>query len=128
MKRHQVLKCQDSPLTIEVLGGAECGEISCCGKPMKEMEEKTADFKTEKHVPILQETPKGVKVIVGSTPHPMLENHYIEWIEVVNGPYVNRKYLKPGEAPEAEFYVKSQPGLVLREYCNVHGLWKGETK
>jgi superoxide reductase len=92
---------------------------------MKLMEEKTADSKVEKHVPVITATPNGVKVVVGSVPHPMAEDHYIEWIEVVNGPYVNRKYLKPGDKPEAEFYVKMQPGLIVREFCNKHGLWKG---
>jgi superoxide reductase len=90
------------------------------------MQEKTADSKTEKHVPIFGEAQNGVKVIVGSTAHPMTPEHYIEWIEVINGDYVNRKRLKPGEAPEAEFYVTKQEGLVLRSYCNIHGLWKGE--
>ncbi len=128
-KRHAIYKCEDSPLAVEITSGGDCAELSCCGKPMKAMEEKAADFKTEKHVPILQDgAAGGVKVVVGSTPHPMTESHYIEWIEVINGPYVNRKYLKPGEAPEAEFHVKRQPGLILREYCNVHGLWKGESK
>ena len=92
---------------------------------MKLQEEKTADSKTEKHVPIIEATPNGVKVTVGSVPHPMVDDHYIEWIEVANGPYVNRKYLKPGDKPEAEFYVKLQPGLIVREFCNKHGLWKG---
>ncbi len=125
-KRLQIYKCEDSPLTVEITTGSDaCAEISCCGKPMKLMEEKTADSKTEKHVPVIEGTPTGVKVVVGSVPHPMVDDHYIEWIEVVNGPYVNRKYLKPGDKPEAEFYVKLQPGLIVREFCNKHGLWKG---
>jgi len=123
--RLQVFKCEDKPFAVEVTTGGDCADLSCCGKPMKALEEKTADSKTEKHVPILQPTANGVKVVVGSVPHPMVEDHFIEWIEVINGPYVNRKYLKPGEAPEAEFYVKAQPGLIVREYCNKHGLWKG---
>ena len=120
----QVYKCAHCGLVIEIL---DPGAVpSCCGELMNLMEEKTADFKTEKHVPIISETEHGVKVVVGSVPHPMAEDHYIQWIEVVNGPYVNRKYLKPGDKPEAEFYVKLQPGLLVREFCNKHGLWKGE--
>ena len=54
----------------------------------------------------------------------MEPDHYIEWIEVINGSYVNRYQLRPGEAPQAAFYVPMQPGLVIRAYCNKHGLWK----
>ena len=54
----------------------------------------------------------------------MEPDHYIEWIEVINGAYVNRYQLKPGEPPQAAFYVPMQPGLVVRAYCNKHGLWK----
>ena len=121
----QIYKCEDSPLTVEIVNDkAGCADISCCGKPMKLMEEKTSDAGKEKHVPVLQQGPNGAKVTVGSVPHPMEEKHYIEWIEIVNGPYVNRKFLKPGEAPEAEFFVPAKKGLVVRAYCNVHGLWR----
>jgi len=92
---------------------------------MQLMTEQTADKTKEKHVPLISGDKNGVKIVVGCTPHPMTDAHYIEWIEVANGPYVNRKYLKPGDAPEAEFYVPMQSGLVVRSYCNVHGLWKG---
>jgi len=126
VKRHEIYKCDGSPTTVEVLiDSTTCAELECCGNPMNLQAEKTADSKTEKHVPVVEATPNGIKVTVGSVPHPMVEDHYIEWIEVINGPYVNRKYLKPGDKPEAEFYVKMQPGLIVREFCNKHGLWKG---
>ncbi len=124
-KRMQIYKCEKCGNVVEMMHAA-AGELVCCNEPMKLLEEKTADFKNEKHVPIFGEAKEGVKVIVGSTPHPMAEDHYIEWIEVINGDYVNRKYLKPGDKPEAEFYVSKKPGLIIREYCNKHGLWKGE--
>lgn len=121
----QIFKCEDSPFTVEVVSDkAECTAIECCGKPMKLMEEKTSDAGKEKHVPVIQQGANGAKVVVGSVPHPMEEKHYIEWIEIVNGPYVNRKFLKPGEAPEAEFFVPVKGKLVVRAYCNVHGLWR----
>ena len=56
----------------------------------------------------------------------MTEEHSILWIEVINGDYVNRKYLHPGKAPEAEFYVGKQSGLTVRSYCNLHGLWESK--
>ena len=70
----------------------------------------------------------GVKVVVGSVAHPMTEEHHIVWIEVFNGAWLNRKYLRPGDAPEAEFYVPYKPGLVVRAYCNLHGLWQTAVK
>ena len=73
----------------------------------------------EKHVPVTEKTEKGVKIKVGSVPHPMEANHYIEWIEVETNGETRRKFLKPGEPPEAEGVTKA------RIYCNVHGLWKG---
>ena len=77
-----------------------------------------------KHIPVLEEQGSGILVKVGSVPHPMEADHYIEWIEVINGSYVNRCHLKPGDAPQAAFYVPQQPGLEIRAYCNKHGLWK----
>ncbi len=119
--RLQVYKCEACGNIVEVLHGAG-GELVCCGSPMACLEEKTADATTEKHVPVLE----GSKVKVGSVPHPMAEDHYIEWIEVVcpDGGGVCRTYLKPGDAPEADFSCCTGK-VVLREYCNKHGLWKG---
>lgn len=124
-ERLEIYKCEKG-MVIEVLNGDKCIP-ECCGEVMTLMEPKTSDWKTEKHVPIVEELPEGgIKVKVGSVPHPMTDEHYIQWIEVINGDYVNRKYLKPGDKPEADFYVSLKDGLVIREYCNIHGLWKNE--
>ncbi|HJO94767.1 MAG TPA: desulfoferrodoxin [Victivallales bacterium] len=119
----QVYKCEKCGNIVEIINGST-GTLRCCKEEMTLCKEQTADYKTEKHVPILEDNGTTIKVIVGSTPHPMEENHYIEWIEVVNGDYINRQYLKPGYKPEAVFYLHKQPGLEIRSYCNVHGLWK----
>jgi superoxide reductase len=129
MDRLQVFQCQDVECHswIEVLVGCDCGdacELTCCGKPMKMLTEQTADSAKEKHVPVIQVVPEGVKVTVGSVPHPMLENHYIMAIELLDGDFVYRKFLKPGDPPEAVFPVKAV-NPVAREVCNLHGLWKG---
>ncbi|MDA3863784.1 MAG: desulfoferrodoxin [Deltaproteobacteria bacterium] len=124
-KKMEVYKCEKCGNIVEMTHGG-IGQLVCCDQKMTKMEEQTADYKTEKHVPIFGDSEKGVKVVVGSTAHPMTEEHYIEWIEVINGNYVNRKYLKPGDKPEAQFYVPKQNSLILRDYCNVHGLWKNE--
>lgn len=123
-KLFEIYKCEKCGNIAEITHTGTCVP-ECCGQPMTLMSEKTADFKTEKHVPIQAPGTTGVKVVVGSTPHPMTPEHYIEWIEVINGDYVNRKHLKPGDAPEAEFYVPAGSKLVLRSYCNLHGLWRG---
>ena len=132
LKQNTVLKCADCGFVTEVVAECKCETcaITCCGKPMAVLEEKTADSKGEKHVPFPMDNGKGgTKVVVGENmAHPMLSEHYIVWIEIQNGPYVNRKYLKPGEEPSAEFYVSLQKGMIVREYCNLHGLWKYEVK
>jgi len=120
-ERLQVYKCELCGNIIEVLTGAG-GELVCCGQPMELLDEQTADATTEKHVPVLEKINGGVKVTVGSVPHPMEEKHHIEWIEVLKNGKVCRKYLKPGDAPEAMFCGGDD--VIAREHCNVHGLWK----
>jgi superoxide reductase len=92
---------------------------------MKLFVENTTDAAKEKHVPVVEKIAGGIKVSVGSIPHPMEEKHYIEWIEMITGGTVYRKFLFPGDAPEAIFAVSADEDLVVREYCNLHGLWKG---
>jgi superoxide reductase len=122
-ERLEVYKCEVCGNIVEILTGS-MGSLVCCNKEMKLMAEKIEDAKAEKHVPVLHERGSSVKITVGAIPHPMEEAHYIEWIEVLNGDYVNRKYLKPSDEPAAEFYVGNHTGLILRSYCNLHGLWK----
>jgi len=120
-KQLEVYKCNLCGNIVEVLHPG-VGKLVCCGQPMELLEEKTEDVGREKHVPVIEETEKGIRVKVGSVPHPMEEKHYIEWIEVIANGKVYRKFLKPGEKPEAEFSVSGK--VVAREYCNIHGLWK----
>ena len=123
MEQLQVYKCAKSSLVVEILADG-CDDISCCGEKMILQQENTVDAAVEKHVPVLEGDANGIVVKVGSVAHPMTEEHYIQWIEVVNGAWVNRKMLKPGDKPEAEFYVPKQDGLIVRAYCNLHGLWR----
>lgn len=117
----QVYKCEVCGNIVEVLH-AGVGELVCCNQPMKLMQAKTEDQGKEKHVPVIEKTDKGVKVKVGSIPHPMEEKHYIEWVAVDTDRGVFRKFLNPNEPPEAEFEIEGEVTLA-REYCNVHGLW-----
>ena len=121
-KRYEIYKCDMCGNIVEVLDGGK-GQLVCCGEPMVLKEEQTADWKNEKHVPAVEKEENKLKVVVGSTLHPMAEDHWIEWIEVIAGGKVQRKYLKPGDEPKAKFKVKGDD-YVVREYCNKHGLWK----
>ncbi|MBA7688631.1 Desulfoferrodoxin [subsurface metagenome] len=118
----QIYKCNVCGNIVEVLH-AGVGELVCCGQPMELLKEKTEDVGLEKHVPVVEKTEKGIKVKIGSVPHPMEQNHYIEWVEIIADGGVCRKFLKPGDMPKAEFEIKAEK-IEAREYCNVHGLWK----
>ena len=118
----QVYKCNVCGNIVEMLHTG-VGKLVCCGQPMELQKEKTEDVGQEKHVPVIEKTESGVKVKVGSVPHPMEEKHFIEWIEVIADGKSCRKFLKPGDKPEAEFMVKAD-SIEAREYCNLHGLWK----
>ena len=124
-KQNQIYKCNICGNIVEVLHPGQ-GELVCCGQPMEKMEEKNKDVGEEKHVPVIEKTTNGIKIKVGDIPHPMEEKHFIEWIELIAGDKVYRKFLKPGVMPEAVFEVKIDDiKLVLaREYCNLHGLWQ----
>jgi len=119
----EVFKCDMCGNIVEVLHGSQ-GELSCCGKPMRLVKENTTDASKEKHVPVIEKSPAGIKVTVGSVAHPMEDKHYIEWIELIVGDQVYRKYLKPGMAPSALFEGVKADVVAAREYCNLHGLWK----
>ena len=122
MTRSDVYKCDVCGNVISVMHvGADA--LVCCGKPMRQMVENTVDAAKEKHVPVVEKAGQGVHVKVGSVTHPMEEKHYIEWIEVIDGDRHYIRYLKPGEKPEADFPVSGN-NLKVREYCNLHGLWK----
>ncbi|MFC1896807.1 desulfoferrodoxin [Thermodesulfobacteriota bacterium] len=118
----QVYKCELCGNIVEVLHGGP-GELVCCGQPMKLFVENTVDAAREKHVPVVEKTAGGIKVTVGSVTHPMEEKHYIEWIQVIVDGISCREFLSPGGAPEATFKVTGG-SITVREYCNLHGLWK----
>ncbi len=121
-ERLQIYKCEVCGNIAEMVH-AGAGQMVCCGQPMKLYQENKVDAAKEKHVPVIEKTVEGFKVKVGSVPHPMEQNHYIEWIEVIADGKAYRQFLTPGEAPEAVFAIKAEK-VVAREYCNLHGLWK----
>lgn len=121
---NQIYKCEVCGNVVEVLHkGADA--LVCCDKPMVLMAENSTDAAVEKHVPVVEETDEGVIVKVGEVPHPMTEEHYIEWVEVISEGKVRRFSLNPGDAPEVKICCK-KPGMKVRAYCNLHGLWVSE--
>ena len=122
-ERLEVYKCEACGNMVEVIHGGG-GELVCCGEAMQLLVENTVDAAKEKHVPVIEQIDGGVKVKVGDVAHPMEDKHYIEWIEIIDGDKAERQFLNPGEAPEAVFKTASG-NVVAREYCNLHGLWKG---
>ena len=123
MKLLDVYKCKSCDNIVEVLN-AGGGALSCCGQDMIQMTENTVDAAKEKHVPVLEETADGYTIKVGSVAHPMTEEHYIQWVELIMGPKVYREFLQPGQEPQASFKIDKKEKPVAREYCNLHGLWK----
>jgi superoxide reductase len=123
-KRMQIFKCDSCGIILEVLHEGD-GELVCCGGPMRYFEENSVDAAKEKHVPVIEKITGGFKVKIGSTAHPMEEKHFIEWIEVITKDGATyRQFLCPGMAPEATFLIDADE-ITAREYCNLHGLWKG---
>lgn len=125
-KRNEIYKCEVCGNIVEVVHEAG-GQLVCCGQPMKLLDEKIQDQGQEKHIPIIEKTESGIKVKVGFIEHPMTEEHYIEWIEIKKDNKLPKKFLKPGEKPEAEFCIKER-GIEARAYCNLHGLWKSKNQ
>ena len=125
MEKGQIYRCNVCGNIVELIhvGG---GNLVCCGNEMELLSEEPKDVGAEKHVPVLEKTEKGFKVKVGSVPHPMEETHFIEWIELQAGDEVCKKFLKPGDTPEAEFELEDVDlsDVKAREYCTIHGLWR----
>lgn len=120
--RLQVYKCEHCGIIVEVFHGGG-GRLICCGAPMNVLAENTVEASLEKHVPVAERVDGAIKVKVGSIPHPMEEQHYIEWVELAADGGSDVRFLKPGDAPETEFR-SSASEVTVRAYCNLHGLWK----
>lgn len=115
---------------------AHCGQIIaivketgvpviCCGEKMQEIVPGTTDASVEKHVPVYEVEGNTVTVKVGSAEHPMLEEHYIEWVSLKTKQGNQRKALKPGQEPKVTFAIVDGDEVeAVYAYCNLHSLWK----
>lgn len=117
-------KCELCGNIIAVIKNGGGKNLVCCGQPMTHLVANTVDASAEKHTPAVAKEGAMLQVTVGSVEHPMLDNHYIEWIALACGGKLTFKYLKPGEAPKADFHAVDA-GTVYA-YCNLHGLWKAD--
>jgi superoxide reductase len=119
----EIYRCEVCGNVVEILNeGAP--DLHCCGQAMVKLSAKTEDQGQEKHVPVVEDTENGIKVKVGSVEHPMEEKHYIKFIEVLTENKVLKAELRPGDKPEAVFCVKKDEVKEVREFCNIHMLWK----
>ena len=103
--------------------------VVCCGQKMTELVPGSVDAAVEKHVPVVTVNGNIVTVSVGSTPHPMAEEHYITWVAVETKHGFQIRHLAPGESTTANFAVVPGDKLVTAyAYCNLHGLWKADAE
>ena len=98
--------------------------MMCCGQKMTELVPGSTDAAQEKHVPVIKVDGDKVTVSVGSAAHPMVPEHFIEWIYLQTEKGGQRKALVPGAAPEAVFALTDDKPVAAYAYCNLHGLWK----
>lgn len=118
------LKCEHCGQIVAMV--KETGvPIICCGEPMQEMVANTTDAAVEKHVPVVEVDGTKVNVCIGEAEHPMLPEHYIEWVSLQTKNGNQRKQLKPGDEPKVSFAIEEGDEVVaVYEHCNLHGLWK----
>ena len=100
--------------------------MMCCGQKMTQLIPGTVEASVEKHLPVVTVDGDKVKVEVGSVAHPMAEEHSILWVYLQTDKGGQRKNLKVGEAPVAEFSLLDEKPVAAYAYCNLHGLWKTE--
>lgn len=139
-KNLEIYRCSDCGYMLEVVDSRQknaeshthtCDDaaISCCGKEMKLLEANTVEASAEKHLPVAAfEEDHKLVVKVGSVPHPMIAEHYIQWVCLVYGETTQRIKLEAGQAPEATFCIDDVTEVDIYEYCNLHGLWKSTIK
>jgi len=126
-ERLELYRCEVCGNTVQVLLEG-FGQLTCCGQPMLKMTPHTDDTNAaEKHVPVFEKTDNGIKVRIGSQPHPMAPEHYIMFVETFNKDksHIELQYLQPEDEPAMFLKFADEVSCAI-EYCNVHGLWEGK--
>ena len=100
--------------------------VVCCGQKMTRLEPGTVEASHEKHIPVVSVEDGKVKVDIGSVPHPMIDEHFIQWVYLQTDRGGQRKCLSPGDAPEVNFALAEEKPVAVFAYCNLHGLWMTE--
>lgn len=129
MERLDLYRCEICGNLVEVIlvGG---GELVCCGQPMQKISGQNREEAIfEKHIPVFVKNENNKdEVRVGEVLHPMTEEHYIMFIETISEDknHVQLQYLHPGQEPK--MLLEQKLGKTLaREFCNLHGLWEGQS-
>ena len=118
-------RCEHCGQIVAIVRGTGV-PIMCCGQAMKEIVPGETDAAVEKHVPVYEVKDQKVVVTVGSVEHPMVDEHYIEWVALETKKGNQRKAISPGQAPSVCFSMcEGDEVVAVYAYCNLHGLWKG---
>jgi superoxide reductase len=118
----RIFKCEICGNIVELINDGG-GTLICCSQEMNEIEISTEENTYEKHIPYVTKEGNEVTVQIGKTIHPMIAEHYIEWIAVVEENRVQKVILQPGEEPKAKFKVESD-NFITYTYCNIHGFYQ----
>ena len=123
MKNTKFYVCPHCGNLVEMIHDAGVKPF-CCGQKMDELVPNTVEASGEKHIPSVTVGEGFVEVNVGSVDHPMVDVHWIEWVQLVTDKGSSRRFLKPGDAPHVRFPLEDEKPLEVYAYCNLHGLWK----
>ena len=123
MKNVKFYVCPHCGNLVEMVNDAGVKPV-CCGQKMNELVPNTVEASGEKHIPAVTVSDGIVEVNVGSVDHPMVDVHWIEWVQLITDKGSYRKALNPGEAPNVKFLLNDEKPIAVYAYCNLHGLWK----
>ena len=120
----KIVKCAGCGKMAAIIKDSAC-PTKCCGEPMQELIANTTEAAFEKHIPSVSVSGKNVIVRVGEVDHPMIPEHYIEWVLLETKEGRQRKALEPGSEPAVSFALtEADEPVAVYAYCNLHGLWK----
>ena len=125
MRNTKFYICPHCRNTVEMIYDTDI-KLFCCAEEMQELVPNTVEASGEKHIPAVKVGVGKVEVNVGSVDHPMVNVHWIEWVQLVTDKGSYRKWLNPGDAPNVKFLLSEEKPIAVYAYCNLHGLWKTE--